>query len=122
MFVMHDSRPQLLTTLVSPSDIMAFAGGGPQRALCAVQRRPEDCLGDRAQGGRQSQPQARSERPHHNHTSARAQGLIASPHWCDPALELLMVAYAWACQSLRAVASPCCSFKLVVYRILVLCR
>ena len=29
MFVMHDSRPQLLSTLVAPSDIMAFSGGDP---------------------------------------------------------------------------------------------
>ena len=29
MFVMHDSRPQLLTTLVSPSDVMAFGGEDP---------------------------------------------------------------------------------------------
>lgn len=29
MFVMHDSRPQLLTTLVSPSDVMAFGGDDP---------------------------------------------------------------------------------------------
>jgi len=29
MFVMHDSRPQQLTTLVSPSDIMAFGGEDP---------------------------------------------------------------------------------------------
>ena len=29
MFVMHDSRPQLLSTLVAPSDIMAFNGGDP---------------------------------------------------------------------------------------------
>ena len=26
MFVMHDSRPQLLTTLVSPADVMSFDG------------------------------------------------------------------------------------------------
>ena len=29
MFVMHDSRPQLLSTLVAPSDVMAFSGGDP---------------------------------------------------------------------------------------------
>ena len=29
MFVMHDSRPQQLTTLVSPSDVMAFGGDDP---------------------------------------------------------------------------------------------
>ena len=29
MFVMHDSRPQLLSTLVAPSDIMAFNGRDP---------------------------------------------------------------------------------------------
>ena len=29
MFVMHDSRPQLLTTLVSPADVMSFGGEDP---------------------------------------------------------------------------------------------
>ena len=29
MFVMHDSRAQLLTTMVSPCDVMAFAGEDP---------------------------------------------------------------------------------------------
>ena len=29
MFVMHDSRPQPLTTMVSPSDVMAFGGNDP---------------------------------------------------------------------------------------------